>query len=102
MRTTHALVQVAIALMADPHGRHWGYELSKAAGVRSGVMYPVLGRMLTEGWLADGWEAEAETGGKRPARRYYQVTDDGFRELGAVLRRAEDDARFSGLNVRFA
>lgn len=102
MRTTHALVQVAIALMADPQGRHWGYELSKAAGVRSGVMYPVLRRMLEEGWLADGWEAGADTGGKRPPRRYYRVTDSGQRELGAVLRSAEDDARFRALNVRLA
>lgn len=102
MRTTHALVQVAIALMDDPHGPHWGYELSKAAGVRSGVMYPVLRRMLEEGWLIDGWEAEADTGGKRPPRRYYRVTDSGQRELGAVLRSAEDDARFRALNVRLA
>ena len=46
MRVTHALVQVAAALMGDASGRHWGYELSKSSGVRSGVMYPVLQRML--------------------------------------------------------
>ena len=42
MRVTHALVEVAAALMNDASGQHWGYELSKSSGVRSGVMYPVL------------------------------------------------------------
>lgn len=54
VRRTYALVLVAIALMADPSGRHWGYELSRQSGVRSGVMYPLLQRMLDEGWLTDG------------------------------------------------
>ena len=56
MRMTYALIQVSIALMDDVTGRHWGYELSKRSGVRSGVMYPILQRMLDEGWLTDGWE----------------------------------------------
>ena len=60
------LVQAAIALMADPNGRHWGYELSKRSGLRSGVMYPLLARMLDEGWLADGWEDQVKVG--RPKR----------------------------------
>jgi PadR family transcriptional regulator PadR len=102
MRTTHALVQVALALMARPTERHWGYGLSKESGVRSGVMYPLLTRLLDEGWLVDGWEDESETGGKRPPRRYYELTEVGRRELGVVLRRAHSDARFASLKVRLA
>src|SRR5277367_5253206 len=95
MRVTHALVQVAAALMNDTSGRHWGYELSKSAGVRSGVMYPILQRMLDEGWLTDGWENQEQVGrAKRPPRRYYEVTDAGKAALGAVLVRARSDARF--------
>ena len=56
MRRTYALIQVALALMDDPTGQHWGYDLSRRAGVRSGVLYPILHRMLDEGWLEDGWE----------------------------------------------
>ena len=102
MRITHALVQVATALMAEPTVRHWGYELSRQSGVRSGVMYPLLNRMLSSGWLADGWEDEEETGGKRPPRRYYRLTGSGIANLEAVLRSAEADARFRHLNARFA
>jgi PadR family transcriptional regulator PadR len=102
MRKTHALVQVVLVLLDDPSGRHWGYELSKRSGVRSGVLYPMLTRMLNEGWVEDGWEDPATIREKRPPRRYYQLTDKGRLALGAVLRAARSDARFTGLVGRFA
>ncbi|SFO82754.1 PadR family transcriptional regulator, regulatory protein PadR [Amycolatopsis arida] len=101
MRTTHALVQVAIAIMASPDAKHWGYDLSKESGVRSGVLYPILRRMLEEGWLVDGWES-AEDIGKRPPRRYYTLTEKGQQEIGAILHAAKHDARFRGLSWRLA
>jgi PadR family transcriptional regulator PadR len=98
MRTTHALVQVAAALMVDPGARHWGYEVSKRSGVRSGVMYPILKRMLDEGWLTDGWEDQAEIGtAKRPPRRYYKLTDEGKIALGGLVAKARCDSRFRPL-----
>jgi PadR family transcriptional regulator PadR len=97
VRRTHALVQVAVVLLADPRARHWGYSLSKESGVRSGVMYPALARLLEAGWLTDGWEDEAATGGKRPPRRYYELTETGLRELGGVVRAARTDPRFRGV-----
>jgi len=98
MRRTHALVQVALALMADASGQHWGYDLSKRSGVRSGVMYPILQRMLDEGWLDDGWEDHVRVGqAKRPPRRYYQLTDEGKVALGALISEARHDARFRAL-----
>ena len=102
MRRTYALIQVALALMEDSTGRHWGYELTRQAGVRSGVLYPILHRMLHEGWLADGWEDPAQLGGKRPPRRYYELTDEGKAELRALLQEARNDARFRSLVGRLA
>jgi PadR family transcriptional regulator PadR len=96
MRRTHALVQVSLALLADPTGCHWGYDLSRRAGVRSGVMYPLLTRMLESGWLSDGWEPENEAIG-RPPRRYYELTDVGRKELGALVAEAQLDSRFIAL-----
>ena len=83
MRRTDTLTKIAAVLMRDPHGRHWGYDTSRAAGVRSGSLYPVLHRLLDAGWLTDGWETPGEN--KRPPRRYYELTDEGRRELGALL-----------------
>lgn len=95
MRKTHSLVQLAIALMNDPTGKHWGYQLSKQSGVRSGVMYPLLSRMLLEEWLEDGWEDMDPSKKKRPPRRYYTLTDEGRMQLGAVLQAARADRRFA-------
>jgi PadR family transcriptional regulator len=98
VRRTYSLVQVAIALMANGSGRHWGYELSKESGVRSGVMYPTLQRMLEQGWLTDGWEDQPQSGrAKRPPRRYYELTEEGKAALGAVLADARRDVRFAPL-----
>ncbi|MGH3854276.1 MAG: PadR family transcriptional regulator [Pseudonocardiaceae bacterium] len=97
MRTTHALVQVAMVLLGDAGGRHWGYELSKQSGVRSGVLYPMLTRMLDEGWVEDGWEDPTTIRDKRPPRRYYKLTSEGRLGLGAVFRNARHDKRFGGV-----
>lgn len=85
-------------MLDDPTGKYWGYQLSKASGVRSGVLYPILTRMLDEDWLTDGWEDPATIKkGKRPPRRYYELTDHGRIALGGVVQQARHDARFVGL-----
>lgn len=101
MKVTYSLVLVALAILQmdqEDDGRIWGYALSKKSGVRSGVMYPILDRLMGEGWLEDHWEEHAE-GKKRPPRRYYAVTEKGRTDLGGVVRRAEREARFAGLRV---
>jgi PadR family transcriptional regulator PadR len=95
-RKTRASVQVAMALLSGP-ARHWGYELSKRAGVRSGVLYPMLSRMLDAGWVEDGWEDPTTMRDKRPPRRYYELTDRGRLALGGVVQGARSDSRFADL-----
>ena len=95
------MVQVALAILDMDQagdGRIWGYPISKASGVRSGVLYPQLDRMLSEGWLEDDWESQSEAK-KRPPRRYYRLTDEGRTNLGAVMRRAQREPRFAPLRV---
>lgn len=102
MRKTHALIQVAAELLNDPNGQHWGYELAKRAGVRSGVLYPMLTRMLEEGWLTDGWEDPASINERRPPRRYYELTEIGKIRLGGLAAEAARDPRFASLNLGWA
>nr|WP_202107160.1 PadR family transcriptional regulator [Agromyces seonyuensis] len=87
-------------MTADPDRRHWGYDLTKTTGIRSGVLYPLLGRLYEEGWLDDGWEDQAEISEKRPPRRYYTLTDYGLEQLGAVKARAATDPRFTRIQLR--
>src|SRR5262245_33630809 len=93
MRRTHATISVIAALMDDPTGKHWGYEMGKRAGVGSGVVSPILPRMLDEGWLDDGWEDVNEISG-RPPRRYYEVTGAGAEHFANELAAAQLDTRF--------
>jgi len=95
MKMTNASVAIAVALMRQPHDHHWGYDLWKQTGVRSGALYPILARMLEQGWLDDGWEDVSTIREKRPPRRYYVVTDEGMRQLGAMARSAATETRFT-------
>ena len=97
MLMTYPVVKVAMALVADPAGQHYGYDLRKRTGVRSGVLYPVLTRMLDAGWLSDGWEDPDTIERKRPPRRYYEVTTEGRKALTELLDEARTDPRFSAL-----
>lgn len=90
-----------MALMEDPQGRHWGYDLTKRAGVRSGVLYPILRRLETEGWLDDGWE-DPETIRGRPPRRYYELTDEGRIALGGLAEQARREESVTARRGRFA
>jgi PadR family transcriptional regulator, regulatory protein PadR len=101
MRRTKSLVKVALVMMLDPHGQYWGYDLTRQAGVLSGSLYPILRRMLEDGWLTDGWEDPA-TVSDRPPRRYYELTDKGRAALGATLAAARRERRFCELNWGFA
>lgn len=86
MRLTESLGQLGVVLLTEAPGtRRWGYELCKETGLRSSTIYPMLARMLEEGWLEDGWEATEELAGrKRPPRRYYVLTDFGRLNLAHV------------------
>lgn len=97
MRKTHALIQVAVALMDPPNAEHWGYDLSRRTRVRSGVVYPLLTRLLDLEWLEDGWEDPAIITDRRPPRRYYRVTERGRSELANLLYEAIGDDRFTYL-----
>lgn len=97
MKKTYALIRVLSALLDDPIGRHWGYDLSKRSGLRSGALYPILHRLLDHGWLVDGWEDQGSARGKRPPRRYYELTAEGHAAASAMLDEARREARFSAL-----
>jgi PadR family transcriptional regulator PadR len=88
--------------MDEPQGRHWGYDISKRASVRSGVLYPILHRMLDEEWLIDGWEDPAAIEGKRPPRRYYQLTNEGRQALGGMIEQARQEPRFAPILGKWA
>jgi PadR family transcriptional regulator PadR len=99
---TNASIAVVAALLEQPRAKHWGYDLSRRANVRSGVLYPMLQRMLDDGWLEDGWEDPNQLTEKRSPRRYYTITKAGLEELGALMHKARQDVRFRTMVGRLA
>ena len=71
-RHTLALLK---ALTQQARAWHYGYELSRATGLKSGTLYPILMRLCERGNLESKWQP-AEEGG-RPARHMYRLTAGG-------------------------
>jgi PadR family transcriptional regulator, regulatory protein PadR len=64
------------ALMEQPRTWQHGYELSKATGLKSGTLYPILIRLSDQGFLDSSWK-DAERPG-RPPRHVYRLTANGL------------------------
>ena len=58
-------------------GEAWrhGLEISRACGLKSGVLYPILMRLADQGLMHDRWEASPHPG--RPQRHLYRLTAQG-------------------------
>jgi len=63
------------SLMEAPRSWHHGYELSKATGLLSGTLYPILMRLSDRGFLEHKWQPSEEAG--RPPRHVYRLTAKG-------------------------
>jgi len=77
MRVTHHTKLVLSVLLDAPAEEVYGFELSRASGLPSGTIYPILRRLEDEGWLASRWEDISQEQEGRRRRRYYRLTGDG-------------------------
>lgn len=71
---TRAVLQ---ALLAAHPGPSYGYDLSKATGLKSGTLYPILQRLHAQGYLDAGWEDSPHPG--KPPRHVYTLTPEGLK-----------------------
>lgn len=75
--------------MDAPDGQHYGYDLMKAADIKSGTLYPLLARLEKSGWIASSWEEADAADLGRGKRKYYQLTDKGKSVAISELRKLE-------------
>ena len=75
MKMTAPLERVLRAFLADPADPRYGYDLMKTAGLASGTLYPLLGRLEDEKLVTSAWETPQQDG-QRP-RKYYRLTGKG-------------------------
>jgi PadR family transcriptional regulator, regulatory protein PadR len=76
-RMTMQTLAVLKVLLDDPAGDHYGLEICRAAGLKSGSLYPILARLEQAGWLEGSWEDIDQAAAGRRRRRYYRLTSGG-------------------------
>ena len=76
IRMSRQTVRLLEALISSATSWHYGYDLSRGTGLKSGTLYPILMRLTERGWLEARWD-EAEPG--RPPRHLYRLTGVGIK-----------------------
>ena len=74
-RSSGQTLNLLRSLMDEPRKWHHGYELTKATGLLSGTLYPMLMRLSDRGFLEHKWLPSEEAG--RPPRHVYRLTAKG-------------------------
>ena len=78
----------AAILHALADGNRFGFDIMDATGLTSGTVYPTLDRFESLGYVTSHWEnVRVARRGKRPPRRYFDLTDAGATALAAALGR---------------
>jgi DNA-binding PadR family transcriptional regulator len=72
-----ATARVLRELLNDVQGQHYGREIMRATGLKSGSLYPILARLERQGVVKGEQEDIDPAEAGRPARRYYRITTEG-------------------------
>ncbi|MEO1476234.1 MAG: PadR family transcriptional regulator [Pseudomonadota bacterium] len=67
--------KVLSKLLESPNDWWHGYDLSKATGLKSGTLYPILVRLHDQGFLISDWQEPTKPG--RPPRHIYRLSPSG-------------------------
>lgn len=78
-RRSHQTKLVFQAFLDAPSDETYGYALSKATNLPSGVIYPILRRLQDEGLIASRWEELHDGPRETRRRRFYHLTGEGHR-----------------------
>lgn len=65
-----------------------GYALSKATGLQSGTLYPILARLEDRGYLESKWLEPTHAG--RPPRHVFRLTPSGVAHAREVTSERKD------------
>jgi PadR family transcriptional regulator PadR len=94
LRTDRQLAVVGFLLERHGGGGVYGSEIMDSAGLRSGVVYPILAKLERLGWIVGDWEDGAVAAEqKRPRRRYYRLTDSGVTAAREYCARGDEPGR---------
>jgi DNA-binding PadR family transcriptional regulator len=75
LRLSRQTVLVLTDFLKAPSDWKYGYDISRATGLKSGTLYPILMRLADRALLDTRWET-AEAG--KPPRHMYRLTASGL------------------------
>jgi len=85
-RTPKLSLGNVLVLHALARGMSYGFDIMEETGLASGTIYPALEKLERLGFAASKWEQpEIARREKRPSRRYYEITADGWAALATAL-----------------
>lgn len=84
-RVTRQTRLLLAEFLANPSGDHYGFEISKATGLKPSTLYPTFARLESAGWIEGTWEMIDPDKTRRPARRYYRLTPRGHIEAANIF-----------------
>lgn len=88
-RRTLSRLAVLGALLESPTKPRYGLDISRAAGLATGTVYPILARLEADGWVESYWEDIDAAAEGRPRRRYYRLVGTAVPAAKAEVRSAE-------------
>jgi PadR family transcriptional regulator, regulatory protein PadR len=92
-RMTKQTLAILQFFLEEPWAARYGLEIADALHLKSGMLYPALHRLHTDGWLSrEEEEADPHEMG-RPARRLYRLTPLGQTCAREVVDRKGSDQR---------
>jgi len=100
LRISPQTVLVLTEFLQVPTDWKYGYDISRATGLKSGTLYPLLMRLADRALLETRWQA-TEAG--KPPRHMYRLTAAGLQfarqQSLAKARRSPVQPAFSGVNI---
>jgi DNA-binding PadR family transcriptional regulator len=84
-RHSHVSLKVLKYFVEHPEARISGAEITKALGIPSGTLYPILFRYEQVSWLESEWEKCKPEEIGRPRRRLYRLGKVGSRRAIEII-----------------
>jgi DNA-binding PadR family transcriptional regulator len=85
IRMSGPTLKLLTLLLENPGNARSGASISKATGIGSGTMYPLLQRLEMAKWIEGKWEDADPSEVGRPKRRLYKLTAQGQIEARKAL-----------------
>ncbi len=77
IRLSGPTLKVLKLMLEKPREGRSGAEISRALGIGSGTLYPLLARLENADWLRSEWEQVNPSEVGRPRKRFYKLTGQG-------------------------